>query len=193
MNNIDYEHAFSISQKWAQDLACIAVGYAVEEHLDDEQCNKHHRLNSKQWGRLCTFFIVPNEQMDRKLHFNFEGSLTRTHQHNIIKFIQTAAHKILLDALIVDHTMPFIYREEILEEALDNMPTDPFWEPKRSVFSKNYTCVFDEEHFRYAIRNFIDHHILANTPLCSEKMSTMVHHPTPPVKRSSRTSSVGPM
>lgn len=193
MNNIDYDHAFSISQQWSQKLAFIAVGYAVEERLDDEQCNKRHRLTSKQWERLCTFFVVPNEQMDRKLNFNFEGSLTRAHQDNVIKFVQTCAHKRVLDVLMMDHDMPFEERTYVLHQALENMPTEPLWKSKQSIFSKNYTCVFDEEHFRVVITDFVEKHLSVGNQLLSSKQSSQVHQPTKVVKRSSRTSSTGPM
>lgn len=191
MNNIDYEQAFSISQQWAQQLAFTAVGYAVEERLDDEQCNKRQRLTSKQWERLCTFFVIPNAQMDRKLNFNFEGSLTRAHQDSVIKFIQASAHKKVLEVLMVDHDMSFEDREYMLQKALENMPIEPLWEPKKTVFPKNYTCVFDEEHLRCVITRFIDQH-LSLDPLCSAKMSSQVYQPNKVVKPSSRTISTGP-
>lgn len=193
MSNIDYEQAFSISEQWSEELAFIAVGYAVEERLNSEQCNKRHRLTSKQWERLCTFFVIPNEQMNRKLNFNLEGSLTRAHQDNVIKFIQTTAHKKMLELLILDHEMPFEDREDMLHQALKNMPTKPLWEPKRTVFSKNYTCVFDEEHFRSVITRFIDHNLPVNDQLFPRKVSSQIYQPTKLVKPSSRTGSTGPM
>lgn len=192
MNNIDYEQAFLISERWAQELAFIAVGYAVKEYLDNEQCNKRQRLTSKQWERLCTFFVVPHEQMDRKINFNFEGSLTRAHQDNVIKFVQTAAHKKVLEVLMADDEMPFWEREVILHEALENVPMEPLWEPKRSVFPTNYTCVFDEEHFRSVITHFVETHLSVNNPLVVCKDTFEDYRPTK-VKRSSKTSSTGPM
>lgn len=192
MNDIDYEQAVSVSEKWAQGLSYIAIGYAVEAKIDDEQCNKHHRLTAKQWERLCTFFVIPDEQMDRKLNFTFQGALTKSHQDHVMKFIQKSIHKKVLDVLIVDHGMLFKERENVLRTALNNMPTEPMWKPKSSVFSKNYTCVFDEDHLRATITRFVGHHLSVNNPLFSYQVSALVHQPTKVLTTASRTSSTGP-
>lgn len=189
MNSIDYDRAFSVSERWAQELAYIAVGYAVDSHLDDEQWNQHQRLTSKEWERLCTFFIIPNEKMDSRLNFNFEGFLTKQNRDHVVNFIKTEAQKKVLDVLLLDHGMLFELREEILNEALDYIPMEALWEPKSSIFLKNYTCVFDEEHFRATITHFICDHL---NPLLPEKVSLLVHQAIKPLKRSSQTSSTGP-
>lgn len=203
MSEIDYERAVFLSEQWANDITLDAMRYALELDclktleikdliVEASNSNKTSVLTPKQWARLCTFFIVPNDEMDPNLNFNFQDKLSAAPINKIIKFIYKTVQKKVLNIVIMDHEMPFEQREDLLGEASDDLPIKALWEPKSSVFSKKFTCTLNEDRFRSTIKNFVGHH-LSNHQLVPYEVSSLVHQATKPVKRSSRTGSTGPM
>lgn len=198
MDDIDYDHAFALSERCARHTAVMAMEYALDSNLDDNFIHsdfaKFHPLNTKQWERLCTYFVVPNEQLDPKLNFNIQGSLSKARCRNIMKFIQVSVQPKVLEMLLLDHDMSFAQRQKILQNAVEDLPSAARWQAKTTMFAKNYTCELNKEHFRYTIQNFIGHHLSKNHNLLPYKVEFKSKFQiATPVKKSSRTSSTGPM
>lgn len=197
MSEIDYQQAVLISEQWANDATLTAMRYALEANdftVEGDKYNKTFPLTPKQWERLCTFFIVPNDEMDPKLNFNFQDKLSAVPLNRVIKFIVKTVQKKVLNILIMDHEMPFAQREYLLNEALDNWPNKALWQPKSSLFSKNYTCTLNEDHLRSTIKNFVGHHLSVNYPLFPYPIrSTFKLNPTKPNPSTQGSSWAGPM
>jgi len=198
MDDIDYDRAFALSERCARHTAMMAMGYALNTNVDDNFIHsdfaKFHPLNTKQWERLCTYFVVPNEQLDPKLNFNIQGSLSKARCRNIMKFIQVSVQPKVLEILLLDHDMSFPQRQKILQNAVEDLPSEARWQAKTTMFAKNYTCELNKEHLRLTIQNFIGHHLSTTHNLLPYKVEFKSTLQTlKPTKKPSRTSSTGPM
>ena len=198
MNDIDYGHASTISQEWACNAALVVMRYT----LDDEDEVKNllsdiqtlSVLNAKQWERLATFFVLPHAQMDPRMNFNFKDLLAEGDCKKVMNFVENSIHKKVLEILILDHERPFVQRHDILNQALDQFPRAPLWEPKPSLFGRNYVRTFNELDLRTMIELFVGHHLSINHPLFPYPLrSHIVHTPTVQPIKNPRTQSTGPM
>lgn len=191
MELIAFETIQHHSRQWAIQATRMAIMHAVQNNtlFDDYVHGYQEKLTSKEWNRLCAFFVAPHEDLAAKGSLRFVGSLSEEPSKKVIRFIEKTIEKKVLNILLLDTPQSFNERVNILNTALDELTAAPRWQPQSSAFSTPH--YIGSEHLSELIEHFIGNHLSVNHPLQPYKVASKL--PIALTPRPSTNNYAGPM